>query len=89
MSKQTSSEVVPAQLQVNGAGAWKTVVNFDADNEQELDAVEKAAVMLFEVSPTSAFRIATRGRHPVVLAHMGGNTYGLWISKKFLGGVQS
>lgn len=70
----------PVQLQANTNGAWKTVLQFDAGNAAAAERVRQGAQMLHEAcSGRSAFRIATCDRHPLVLSHMGGSTYGLWI----------
>lgn len=71
----------PMQLQVNTAGAWKTVMTF-GHGEETMERVKQAAQALHEVSPDSAWRITTtRDRSPTVLAHMGKNTDGLWIGR--------
>ncbi len=70
----------PVQLQVNTNGAWKTVLKFDAGNANAAGQVQQAAQMLHEASGgRSAFRIATIDPHPMVLRHMGQNTYGIWM----------
>jgi hypothetical protein len=72
----------PVQLQVNLAGAWKTVLHFDAGNAMAAVQVQQGALMLFEAAPNASFRIATQERHPTVLRHMGKSTYGIWIDNK-------
>ena len=72
----------PVQLQVNLAGAWKTVLHFDAGNDVAAGQVQQGALMLFEAAPSASFRIATQERHPTVLRHMGKSTYGIWIDSK-------
>lgn len=69
------------QLQVNTAGAWKTVMTFGQGGET-MERVKQAAQALYEASasPGTAWRITTTtGRSPVVLRHMGRNTYGNWL----------
>ncbi|MGP1628355.1 MAG: hypothetical protein ACTS5V_00330 [Giesbergeria sp.] len=69
------------QLQVNTAGAWKTVMTF-GHGEETMERVKQAAQALHEVSQDTAWRITTTtGRSPVVLRHMGRNTYGIWIDR--------
>lgn len=69
------------QLQVNNSGAWKTVLHFDGSNQATTDQVWQAAHMLNEASSNPPnWRIASCGRHPVVLAHMGAGTYGVWMA---------
>jgi hypothetical protein len=72
----------PVQLQVNLAGAWKTVLHFDAGDAIASDKVQQGALMLHEAAPNADFRIATRERHPVVLRHLSKGTYGLWMDSK-------
>jgi len=72
----------PVQLQVNLAGAWKTVLHFDAGNATATEQVQQGALMLYEASPAASFRIATQDRHPVVLSAMGKSTYGIWMDAK-------
>lgn len=67
------------QLQVNTSGAWKTVMQFDASDSVAAQRVRDGAALLHAASPRAGFRIATCGSHPEVLAHIGANTYGLWI----------
>lgn len=77
---QGNTTARPVQLQVNTTGAWKTVLQFDAGNATAAEQVKQGAQMLHEAcSGRSAFRIATCDRHPLVLSHMGGSTYGLWM----------
>lgn len=77
--QQTQQAKQPAQLQVNTSGAWKTVLQFDADNATASEQVKQGALMLYEASPAVRFRIATQDRHPVVLSAMSKSTYGIWI----------
>lgn len=72
----------PVQLQVNLAGAWKTVLHFDAGNDTAASQVQQGALMLYEAAPNCSFRIATHDRHQTVLRHMGKSTYGIWIDSK-------
>lgn len=76
----TSEKLRPVQLQVNTAGAWKTVVRFDAGNDMAATQIQQAAQVLYEADPTTYWRIATTERSPDVLRHMGKNTHGLWIN---------
>lgn len=74
----------PVQLQVNLAGAWKTILHFDAGNAVAVGQVQQGALMLYEAAPNTSFRIATHDRSQTVLSHMGRSTYGIWIDKKAL-----
>lgn len=68
-------------LQVNTAGAWKTVMAF-GHGEEAMERVKQAAQALHEVSPGSAWCITTTHNNPpTVLAHLGKNTYDLWIAR--------
>ena len=70
----------PVQLQANLAGAWKTVLHFDAGDEDAHAKVEEGARLLHEACPKVAFRIATAERSPAVLRYIGKSTYGVWMS---------
>lgn len=72
----------PVQLQVNLAGAWKTVLHFDAGDAVAAERVQQGALMLHEAIPNASFRIATRDGHQTVLRHMGRSTYGIWMDAK-------
>lgn len=72
----------PVQLQVNLAGAWKTVLHFDAGDATAAAQVQQGAVMLHEAAPITSFRIASQDRHPVVLSAMSKSTYGIWMDAK-------
>ena len=72
----------PVQLQANLAGAWKTVLYFDAGDDAAAENVQHGVVMLNEAAPATAWRITTRGALPEVLRHLGKNTYGIWMDKK-------
>ena len=72
----------PAQLQVNTAGAWKTVLKFDATYEAEASRVQEAVQLLHQVDQQPNWRITTAASYPVPLRHLGRNTYGLWIDTK-------
>lgn len=72
----------PVQLQVNLAGAWKTVLCFDAGDDAVAEKVQCGAQMLHEAVPAASWRIATRDKLPLALRHMGKNTYGLWIASR-------
>lgn len=72
----------PVQLQANLAGAWKTVLYFDAGDDAAAENVQHGVVMLNEAAPDTAWRITTRGALPEVLRHLGKNTYGIWMDKK-------
>lgn len=77
----TVSDSSPNRLQVNTDGAWKNVMTF-GQGEEAMERVKKAAQALHEVSPGSAWRITTTHNNPpTVLAHLGRNTYGVWISR--------
>ena len=72
----------PAQLQVNTAGAWKTVLKFDATYEVDVSRVQEAVQLLYQVDRQPNWRITTAASYPVPLRHLGRNTYGLWIDTK-------
>lgn len=72
----------PVQLQVKTAGAWKTVVRFDAGNDLVATQIQEAAQVLHEADPSTYWRIATDERSPDVLRYMGKNTYGLWMDRE-------
>lgn len=72
----------PVQLQANVAGAWKTVLYFDAADAVAAEQVQRGVQVLHEASPATSWRIATKGSLPVVLRHLGQNTYGLWVGRK-------
>ena len=72
----------PVQLQANLAGAWKTVLYFDAGDDAAAENVQHGVVMLNEAAPDTAWRITTRGALPEVLRHKNKNTYGIWMDKK-------
>lgn len=69
----------PAQLQANLAGAWKTILTFDAGDDAAGDKVQQGALLLHEASPATSYRITTRDRRPVVLLYMGKSTHGIWM----------
>ena len=74
-------DTYPKRLQVNLAGAWKNVMMF-GQGEEAMERVKQAAQALHEVSPGSAWRITTTHNNPpTVLAHLGRNTYGLWVAR--------
>lgn len=75
----TADTTRPVQLQVNTNGAWKTVLRFDASNDAAAELVQQGAQMLYEASGSVSFRIATCDSHPLLLRHLGANTYGLWV----------
>ncbi|MDA8449801.1 hypothetical protein M4R23_08905 [Acidovorax sp. GBBC 3332] len=68
------------QLQVNTRGAWKTVMAF-GQGGQAMESVRAAVLALHEVSPEPAWRITNTANPPKVLAHIGKNTYGLWVGR--------
>lgn len=77
----TVSDSSPNRLQVNTDGAWKNVMTF-GQGEEAMERVKQAAQALHEVSPGSAWRITTTHNNPpTVLAHLGRNTYGLWVAR--------
>lgn len=67
------------QLQANTNGAWKAVLEFWGNNAEVMHKVEQGVAMLYEASPATSWRIATRESHPTVLRHLGKNTYGIWL----------
>lgn len=60
----------PVQLQLNNSGAWKTIVKFDAAEEDDSDSVMDAAQTLQIVDESARFRIATRDAQPLVLMYL-------------------
>ncbi len=71
----------PNRLQVNTDGAWRNVMSF-SHGEETMERVKQAAQALHEVSPGSAWRITTTHNNPpTVLAHLGKNTYGIWVAR--------
>lgn len=77
----TASDARPNRLQVNTEGAWKNVMTF-GQGDEAMERVKQAAQALHEVSPGTAWRITTTHNNPpTVLAHMGKNTYGLWVAR--------
>ena len=72
----------PVQLQANLAGAWKTVLYFDAGDDAAAENVQHGVVMLNEAAPDTAWRITTRGSLPEVLRYLAKGTYGIWMDKK-------
>lgn len=59
MSKSNAS-VKPVHLQLNNSGAWKTIVSFDAANDQVVGQVMEAAVELQRIDASARFRIASK-----------------------------
>jgi hypothetical protein len=72
----------PAQLQVNTAGAWKTVVTFDASDDVDATKGARSRSGSPPGGPEAQLRITTTASYPVPLRHLGRNTYGLWIDTK-------
>lgn len=60
----------PVQLQLNNSGAWKTIVKFDAAEDDISDKVVAAAIFLSGIDQTTRFRITTRDTLPEVLMYM-------------------
>ena len=81
MSHSATSTPRPVQLQANLAGAWKTVLYFDAGDDAAAEKVQQGVVMLNEAAPDTAWRITTPGSLPEVLRHLGKNTYSIWMDK--------
>ncbi len=82
-TKKSSSDT--RCLQVNTAGAWKDVVRFGQGGD-DAERVKHAAKTLWEVSPTTNWRlVSTQQSPPKVLAHLGENTYGLWVARDATG----
>ncbi len=73
----------PVKLQANVAGAWKDVLLFDAGNDHAAANVQAGVAQLYEAAPGTSWRITTRDRVPVVLRHLGRNTYGLWVDRSY------
>lgn len=82
MANANTSTERPAQLQANLAGAWKTVLTFDAGDDVAAEKIQQGTLLLHEASPATSYRITTRDRYPVVLLHLGKNTYGIWMDAK-------
>lgn len=60
----------PVQLQLNNSGAWKTIVQFDADVVADTEIAQSAARWLRIIDKGLKFRIATRESPPVVLERL-------------------
>lgn len=73
-----SADERPSQLQVNLNGAWKTVLHFDAGDDQASDLAQRGAMTLHAAAPNTHWRIATRDSYPIVLRHLGTDTDGEW-----------
>ena len=56
------------------------MLQFDAGDDMTSERVHQGALLLHEATG-GAWRIATRERLPVVLCHLGRNTYGIWIDR--------
>lgn len=82
MTGVTKPNPRPVQLQANLAGAWKTVLYFDAGDDAAAENVQHGVVMLHEASPGTAWRIATHEPLPEVLRHLSKSTCGIWTDKK-------
>ncbi len=66
------------QLQVNTAGAWKTVIRFeDAEPGDNFEDVQLAAQHLLRAEPRAAFRIASCDSVPSAL-HFLDRADGFW-----------
>lgn len=72
----------PVQLQANTAGAWKTVLQFDARDDAMTQLVQQAVSMLYQADDKTHWRIATIDRSPDVLHHLSKSTFGIWIGRK-------
>lgn len=81
MSTEVAKEQ-PVQLQVNSAGAWKSVLQFDASNKVAAEKIQQAVTMLHEAAPGTSWQIATIDRPPVVLRYLGKSSYGIWMFRK-------
>lgn len=82
MTSATTPTAKPVQLQANLAGAWKTVLYFDAGDDAAAEKVQQGVVLLNEAAPDTAWRITTRGALPEVLRYLAKGTYGIWMDKK-------
>ena len=72
----------PAQLQVNTAGAWKTVVTFDASSDLEAAQIQEAVEVLHQVDQKPSWRIATVDSPSTSLRHLSRSTNGHWVDTK-------
>ncbi|MBS0401096.1 MAG: hypothetical protein JSS18_01225 [Proteobacteria bacterium] len=77
----SGAPIRPVQLQVNTAGAWKTVLHFNASDDMAAAQVQEAVEVLYQVDQRTRWRITTCDRVPLVLRHLGSHTYGVWISR--------
>lgn len=77
----TAPATRPVQLQVNLAGAWKTVLQFDAGDCAAAAKVQEGAQLLHEAAPVTGWRITTTDRQPIVLRYLSRSTYGMWIDR--------
>lgn len=60
----------PVQLQLNNAGSWKTLANFDACSEDQAEKARTAGQLLGELGgQRTTLRIATCEALPMVLLH--------------------
>lgn len=67
------------QLQVNTAGAWKTVIRFeDVEPGNNFLDVRRAGLFLHRAAPGSAWRIATCDSVPSTLYRLDERTSGIW-----------
>lgn len=67
------------RLQVNTAGAWKTVIPF---SRFDLARVQQAAQALYEAAPGSNWRITVgTGSSPDVIGYLGKGEQGQWRMK--------
>lgn len=82
MSSTPAFQARPVQLQANSAGAWKTVLQFDASNDAATAQIQQAVSMLHEAAPSTSWQIATMGRPPMVLRYLGKSSYGIWMDRK-------
>lgn len=73
-----SAEDRPLQLQVNLNGAWKTVLHFDAGDDQASSLVQRGALTLHAAALNTHWRISTRDSYPIVLCYLNTDTDGEW-----------
>lgn len=79
---KSANQKRPVQLQVNTAGAWKTVLKFDAGDDTATTQVQHAVALLHEQDTSTKWRITTIDRHPIVLRAVSASTYGIWMDNK-------
>lgn len=77
-----TQEVEYLQLQVNTAGAWRTVIRFHADPLDAFGHVSVAVLYLHRADPAASWRIATCDSVPRALHRLDARTCGNWCAVK-------